>query len=191
MTPGTVACLPGSSVHGVLQARILEWVAILFSRGSSWPRDQTQVSCITGRFFTIWATREVLASAGEIRDMGLISGSGRSPGRGHGNPLQYFCLENPMDRGAWQVTIHGVRKSQAWLKRLSTHTSTVSYIPQSTMNRRWHAPHPPTECLSHRFAPWCSQTVPTVLPVDCQNKSAVGKKKRKKKKKHNTMNYGK
>ena len=51
--------LPGSSVHGILQARILEWVAISFSRGSSWPRDQTQVSCIAGSFFTIWATREV------------------------------------------------------------------------------------------------------------------------------------
>ena len=49
---------PGSSVHGILQARILEWVAIPFSRGSSWPRDQTQVCCIAGGFFTVWATRE-------------------------------------------------------------------------------------------------------------------------------------
>ena len=49
---------PGSSVHGILQARILVWIAFLFSRGSSQPRDQTQVSCIAGRFFTIWATRE-------------------------------------------------------------------------------------------------------------------------------------
>ena len=49
---------PGSSVHGILQARILEWVDIPFSRGSSQPRDQTWVSCIAGRFFTIWATRE-------------------------------------------------------------------------------------------------------------------------------------
>ena len=47
---------PGSSVHGILQARILEWGAIPFSRGPS--RDQTQVSCIAGRFFTVWATRE-------------------------------------------------------------------------------------------------------------------------------------
>ena len=47
--------LPGSSVRGIFQARVLEWVAISFSRGSSWPRDQTQVSCIAGRFFTIWA----------------------------------------------------------------------------------------------------------------------------------------
>ena len=49
---------PGSSVHGTHQARILEWVAIPFSRGSSWPRDQIQVSCVAGRFFTIWATWE-------------------------------------------------------------------------------------------------------------------------------------
>ena len=47
---------PSSSVHGILQARIMEWLAIPFSRGSSQPRDWTQVSCITGRFFTIWAT---------------------------------------------------------------------------------------------------------------------------------------
>ena len=50
--------LPGSSVHGIFQARISEWVAISFSRGSSWPRDQTWVSCIAGRCFTIWTTRE-------------------------------------------------------------------------------------------------------------------------------------
>ena len=44
-------------------------------------------------------------------DLGSIPGSGRSPGEGHGNPLQYSCLENPMDRGAWWATIHGVAKS--------------------------------------------------------------------------------
>ena len=49
---------PGSSVHGIFQARILEWFAIHFSRGSSGPRDWTQVSCIAGRFFTVWATRK-------------------------------------------------------------------------------------------------------------------------------------
>ena len=48
--------------QGILQARILEWVAFLFSKGSSQPRDQTQVSCIAGRFFTSWATREALHS---------------------------------------------------------------------------------------------------------------------------------
>ena len=52
--------LPGSSLHGILQARVLEWVAISFSRGSSWPRDQTRVSRIPGRCFNLWATRELL-----------------------------------------------------------------------------------------------------------------------------------
>ena len=56
--------LPGSSVHRILQARTLEWVAFPFSRGSSQPRDQTQVSCIVGRFFTIWATREAYGLVG-------------------------------------------------------------------------------------------------------------------------------
>ena len=51
---------PGSSIHGIFQARILEWVAISFSRGSAQPRDQTRVSHIVGRRFTIWATREGL-----------------------------------------------------------------------------------------------------------------------------------
>ena len=53
--------LPGSSVHGILQVRLLEWVAMPSSRGSSWPRDQTQISCsccIAGRFFTVWATNK-------------------------------------------------------------------------------------------------------------------------------------
>ena len=51
-------------------------------------------------------------SAGDIRDLGLISGLGRSPGEGHGNPLQYSGLENSTDRGAWQATVRGVTKSQ-------------------------------------------------------------------------------
>ena len=53
--------LPGFSVHGIFQARVLEWVAISFSRGSSWPRDRTQIFCIAGRHFTLWATREDLS----------------------------------------------------------------------------------------------------------------------------------
>ena len=51
---------PGSSVHGILQARILEWITIPYSRGSSQPRDWTEVSCIAGRFSTVWDTREAL-----------------------------------------------------------------------------------------------------------------------------------
>ena len=51
------------------------------------------------------------ANAGDIRDLGSIPGSGKSPGGGHSNPLQYSCLENPMDRGAWRARVHEVAKS--------------------------------------------------------------------------------
>ena len=63
---------------------------------------------------------DVKASASNVGDPGSIPGSGRSPGEGNGNPLQYSCLENPMDRGAWQATVHGVAKSRT---RLSDFTS--------------------------------------------------------------------
>ena len=65
----------------------------------------------------MWAPQGVLvvknppAIAGDIRDAGSITGSGRSPGGGHGNPIQYSSLENPIDRGAWQTTVHRVAKS--------------------------------------------------------------------------------
>ena len=59
------------------------------------------------------------ANAGDIRDVGSIPESGRSPEGGHGNPLQHSCLENPMNRGAWWTTVHGVAKSQTRLKRLN------------------------------------------------------------------------
>jgi len=63
---------------------------------------------------------EVKASACNVGDLGLIPGSGRSPGEGNGNPLQYSCLENPMDGGAWWATVYGLAKSRT---RLSDFTS--------------------------------------------------------------------
>ena len=72
-----------------------------------------------------WASQVVLvvknppANAGDLRDIGLIPGQGRSPGGGHGNPLQYCCMENPVDRGAWRAEIHGVTQSQTKLKQFS------------------------------------------------------------------------
>ena len=70
----------------------------------------------------LWASQVVLvvkflpANAGDIRDVGSIPGWGGSPGGGHGNLLQYSCLENPMDRGAWWATVHRVAQSQTRLK---------------------------------------------------------------------------
>ena len=101
------------TVHEILQARIWEWVAVSFSKGSFWPRDQTQVSCIAGRFFTVWATKKLFLgkilkckitmiycftltrlvsggsdskeSACNAGNRGSIPESGRSPGGGNGN----------------------------------------------------------------------------------------------------------
>ena len=59
-------------------------------------------------------------------DMGSIPGSGRSLGEGNGNPLQYYCLENPMDRGAWKATVHGIAKSQTRLSDFTSLTNKAS-----------------------------------------------------------------
>ena len=63
-------------------------------------------------------------------DLGLITGSRRSPGGEHGNPFQYSCLENPTDRGDWRATVHWVAKSQTGLKGLSMHTHTLTLMIQ-------------------------------------------------------------
>ena len=60
------------------------------------------------RLLVALVVRNPPANAEDVRDMGSIPGSRRSPGGGHGNPLQHSCLENPMDRAAWQATVHGI-----------------------------------------------------------------------------------
>ena len=80
-----------------------------------------------------------LANAG---DMGSIPGLGRSPGEGNGHPLQYSCLENPMDRGAWQARVHRVVKSRTRLKQLRTNagscsTSILYLVSESWMSCSW------------------------------------------------------
>ena len=86
--------LLGSSFHGIFQARVLEWGAIAFS--------EHQMNQLLIRNFPGGSNSKELASnAGDIRDVDSIPGSGRSLGEGDGTPLQYSCLENPMDGGAW------------------------------------------------------------------------------------------
>ena len=117
---------PGSSVHGIFQARILEWVAISFSRGSSQPRDRTHASCLgrqilyqlchLGKFpdcalnYLILLfdndNKESACNAGESES---IPGLG-SPGGGKGNPLQYSYLGNPTDRGTQQAQSMGSQR---------------------------------------------------------------------------------
>ena len=166
--------VPGFSVHRILQARILEWVALLFSMDLPYPEIElaSHVSC-TGRqvlyykrhlgspkeknsplsrqfcivlstqrgdsnfnflqfspaFPSVWIStmgqtqgflgnvevKNSPANGGNTGDASSIPGSGRFPGVGNDNPLQYSCLGNPMDRGAWCATVHGVAKSWTWL----------------------------------------------------------------------------
>ena len=76
-----------------------------------WRRDRLPTPVFLG-FPCGWAGKEAACNAG---DLGSIPGLARSPGEGNSNPLQYSCLENSLDRGAWQATVHGVTKSRTWL----------------------------------------------------------------------------
>ena len=96
-----------------------------------WNREKPWGSRIAHSFSETWGKKEASQvalvvknppnNAGDVRDVGSIPASGRSPGGGHGNPLQYYCLENPMDRGAWWAMVHRITKSQTWLEWLSMH----------------------------------------------------------------------
>ena len=80
-----------------------------------------------------------IINAGDGGDMGRIPGLGRIPGEGHGNPLQYSYLENPMDRGAWWATVHSITKSWTGLTQLSSHTSTTKqYNPNTQFRKNSH-----------------------------------------------------
>ena len=123
---GSNSDLPGSSVHGILQAKILEWVAIPFSRGSSWPRDQTHISYISHNYpLPTFKSEKAMAphsstftykipwmeEPGRLHSMGSLEldtterlhfhFSLSCIGEGNGNPLQCSCLENPKDWEAW------------------------------------------------------------------------------------------
>ena len=72
------------------------------------------------------------ANAGDTGGAGSIPGLGKYPGGGNGNPLQYSCLENPKDKGAWEAVVHGVTKSQTWL------SDWVHSIPNKDSNKSYH-----------------------------------------------------
>ena len=104
--------LVGYTVHGVAKSRT--WLST-FTFTFHTKNGASQVALVV---------KNPPANAGDIGDMGSIPGWGRSPGGGHGNPLQYSCLEKLMDRGAWWATVHRIAKSQTQLKWLSIHTHT-------------------------------------------------------------------
>ena len=116
-------------------------VNYLFIRLGMWYTGASQVALVV---------KNPPASGGDIRDTGSIPGLGRSPGGGHGNPLQYSCLENSMDRGAWQAMVHKSAKCQTRLKRLSMHTFVwkITWVlrvraPQNILKDMLPPSHPP------------------------------------------------
>ena len=91
-------------------------------------RLDTGYNKLIGASQAVLVVKSLPASAGDIRDTGSIPGLGRAPGGMHGNPLQYSCLENPMNREAWWATVHRVAKSWARLKQLGTQACIIRWI---------------------------------------------------------------
>ena len=125
--------LGGATVTHILQGKKLMYMELkYFFKGQympgSWlgpkpPASESTHSatlCIASKVTLV--VNNLLGTAGDISDVGSIPGLGRSPGGGHGNRLQYSCLENSMDRGAWWAIVHGITKIWTWLKWLSTYT---------------------------------------------------------------------
>ena len=96
------------------------------------------------------AVKNLVCSADVAGDAGSIPGLGSSPGGGHGNPLQYSCLENPMDRGAWWATVHRVAKSRTQRKRLGGHAR--AHAPSLLKLSPTSRPFPALEVVTE---PWC------------------------------------
>ena len=113
----------GYSPWGLKESDVTEYKCIIY------PNTYTHMSFPGG------ASGKELVNEGDLTDLGLIPGSGRIPGRGHGHPLQCSSLENPMERGAWRSTVHGVPKSQAQLKQLSIHAHLCTRARARTRTR--------------------------------------------------------
>ena len=132
---------PGSSVHGISQAKILKWVAISFSRGSSWTTDQTWVSCIAGGFFTSWATREVRQVGKDPMSPSLqkpfpcLQGARRQARDPHFPPTN--CLDSASSEGPRRdqmMPLHGSGREGD-----SAHTAHILQIHQLSDAFLWQA----------------------------------------------------
>ena len=106
LKPFRACSLPFKTNVNSLMKHIKSYLTCPFSYSFILPSITSQVALVV---------KNLPANAGDVRDLVLIPGSGRFPGGGHGNPLQYSCLENPMNREAWQATVHGVTNSQTQL----------------------------------------------------------------------------
>ena len=101
------------------------------------------------------------ANAGDRGDTGLIPGLERSPGEGNGNPLQYFCLGNPMDRERWWATVHGVSKSRTYSFQFSCSVVSDSLRPHESLHARppCLSPTPRVHSDSHPSSQWCHPAI--------------------------------
>ena len=114
------------SIYHMSSGRIIEFVAVQVYIRYQYPNMRTHTHIYM--YAHIWVSYMALVvkktptNTGDITDVRSILWWGRSPGEGHSNPLQSSCLENPMDRGAWQALVHQVVKSCTWLKGSSMHT---------------------------------------------------------------------
>ena len=127
--------LPGSSVHGIFQATVLEWVAISFSRGSSQPRDQTHVSHIVDRLFTIWATREVI-----IYIYNLPSSFGFPSHLGHHRVLSSLCyIVGSLSLSVLYIVMYICQSqspSSSSFRALITILSSLHFLKKKCVHRR-------------------------------------------------------
>ena len=142
--------LPGSSVHGFPRQEYWSGVPLPSpnTHNSSPKMLLPFISTYCG-FPGGTGGKEPAFQCRRHKRMGSIPGPGRSPGGGHANPLQYSLLKNPMDRVAWQATVHRVAKSRTWLKWFSTHT----WIPDTCFNSNKKQNSTPRYIW--QWAQWC------------------------------------
>ena len=108
--------LEPTSSHLFIFAFVAFALGVIFKKS---PPGKQQKSLVVLGDPVVLVVKNLCASAGGVRDTGSIPGPGRSPGGGHGSPLQYSCLETPIDRGDWRATVHGVTKNQTQLSDLA------------------------------------------------------------------------
>ena len=111
----------------------------------------------------VLVVKKLPANAGDVRDAGSIAGSGISPGGGHGNRLQYSCLQNCMDRGAWRTTVHRAAKSWTWLKQISMHAYALIYDVcfslSDLLHSVWLTLGPSKSLQMAQFVPFCGWVI--------------------------------
>ena len=118
----TVRALSRDSLPPSLKSAVCQWLG---GKGTRLKRTVYQGFSLLVGFPGVASGKESACQCRRHRRHSFILGLEKSPGGGHGNPLQYSCLENPMDRGAWWATVHEVAKSRTWLKWLGMHASSL------------------------------------------------------------------